>query len=118
MTAYGYARVSTDKQDTDAQRRALEAAGCSPIVEEQASGRRRRPALAELIDGLQAGDSVTVWKVNRIARSVADFYRATEAITARGAEFRSLSESFDTSTPIGRAMMGMLACVATTTMAG
>lgn len=112
LTIYGYARVSTDKQDTDAQRAALEAAGCAPIIEEQASGRRARPALQRLLDSLAAGDVLTVWKVNRLARSVADFYRVTEAITAKGAELRSLSESFDTSTPIGRAMLGMLAVFA------
>lgn len=112
MTIYGYARVSTGKQDTDAQRRALEAAGCSEIVEEQASGRRARPALSALLGRLQAGDVVTVWKINRLGRSVPDFYRVAEQITAAGAELRSLSESFDTSTTIGRAMLGMLAVFA------
>jgi len=112
MTNFGYARVSTNKQDTDAQRRALTDAGCNEIIEEQASGRRARPALSQLLRRLQPGDVVTVWKINRIGRSVSDFYQITEQITAAGAELRSLSETFDTSTPIGRAMLGMLAVFA------
>lgn len=112
MTLYGYARVSTDRQDTDAQQRALEAAGCNEIVTEQASGRRARPALAGLLDRLQAGDVLTVWKIDRLSRSAPDFYRIAQQLTDRGTALRSLTEAFDTSTPIGRAMMGFLAIFA------
>lgn len=110
-TNYGYVRVSTERQDsgTDAQRRALDAAGCSAIIEEQASGRKARPMLAELVDRLQPGDVLTVYRFDRISRSVADFYAIGERIRARGATLRSLAEQFDTSTPIGRAMMGFAA---------
>ncbi len=76
---FGYARVSTDKQDTDAQRRALNAAGCVEIIEEQASGRKTRPALVALLDRLEPGDVVTVWKIDRVSRNVADFYRIAVA---------------------------------------
>lgn len=110
-TVYGYARVSTERQDTgsDAQRHALETAGCSVIIEEQASGRKARPMLAELVDRLEPGDVLTVVRFDRISRSVADFYAIGERIRERGASLRSLAEQFDTSTPIGRAMMGFAA---------
>lgn len=112
MTAYGYARVSTDKQDTDAQRRALEAAGCVEIVEEQASGRKARPALVALLGRLGPGDSVAVYKIDRLSRSVPDFYNVAAQITAAGAALRSLTEPIDTATAIGRAMLGILAIFA------
>ena len=112
MTVYGYARVSTDKQDTEAQRRALEAAGCVEIVEEQASGRKARPALVALLGRLEPGDSVAVYKIDRLSRSVPDFYNVAAQITAAGAELRSLTEPIDTATPIGRAMLGILAIFA------
>lgn len=109
---FGYARVSTDKQDTDAQRRALVAAGCGQIVEEQASGRGKRPALHDLIEGLQPGDVVTVWKIDRLSRSVPDFYELARRIELRGGALRSVTEAIDTGTPIGRAMVGLLAVFA------
>jgi DNA invertase Pin-like site-specific DNA recombinase len=109
---FGYARVSTDKQDTDAQRRALQAAGCVQIVEEQASGRKARPALAALLQRLEPGDVVTVWKIDRLSRNVPDFYRIAARITECGAELRSLTEAIDTAAPIGRAMLGILAVFA------
>lgn len=109
---YGYARVSTDKQDTDGQRRALEAAGCEKVIEEQASGRKVRPALASLLASLQASDIVTVYKIDRLSRSVHDFYSIAREIEERGAHLRSLSDPIDTSTPAGRAMMGILAVFA------
>lgn len=110
-TNFGYVRVSTGRQDMgrDAQRRALEAAGCEEIVEEQASGRKARPALAGLVERLGPGDTVTVFRFDRVSRSVADFYAIGERIRGRGATLRSLAEHFDTSTPMGRAMMGFAA---------
>lgn len=111
MTSYGYVRVSTDRQDSgsDAQRRALEQAGCTEIIEERASGRKVRPMLAKLVDQLAAGDTLTVYRFDRISRSVSDFYAIGEKIAAQGAGLRSVAESFDTATPMGRAMMGFAA---------
>lgn len=110
-TVYGYVRVSTGRQELgrDAQRRALETAGCAEIIEEQKSGRKARPALVELVDRLAPGDVVTVFRFDRISRSVADFYAIGERIRERGASLRSMAEQFDTSTPMGRAMMGFAA---------
>lgn len=111
VTIYGYVRVSTDRQETggDAQRRALADAGCKRIVEECASGRKERPALTALVEGLQPGDTLTVYRFDRISRSVADFYQIGETISKRGASLRSLVEYFDTGTAIGKAMMGFAA---------
>lgn len=108
---YGYARVSTDKQDkgSDTQCQALLAAGCMEIIEEQASGRRQRPALTELVERLRAGDVLTVTRFDRISRNVPDFYAIGQRISQRGASLRSLAEQFDTATPIGKAMMGFAA---------
>ena len=111
MTMIGYVRVSTGKQETgsDAQRRALKAAGCKRILEERASGRKERPVLVRLIRQLRAGDTLVVCRFDRISRRVADFYQMGERIRQRGAALRSLAEYFDTSTPIGKAMMGFAA---------
>lgn len=109
---FGYARVSTDRQDTEAQRHALSIAGCTEIIEEQASGRKARPALTGLLSRVEAGDVVTVWKIDRLSRNVPDFYRIAAEITTRGAELRSLTEAIDTAAPIGRAMLGILAVFA------
>ena len=110
-TIYGYARVSTDRQDSgsDAQRRQLENAGCTYIIEEQASGRKARPALDQLVARLTSGDVLTVCRFDRVSRNVADFYAIGQQIAARGAALRSLAESFDTGTAFGRAMMGFAA---------
>ncbi len=108
---YGYARVSTDRQDSgsDAQRRALEAAGCTVIVEERASGRKARPALFSLVDQLAPSDTIIVTRFDRVSRGVISFYDVGERISAKGASLRSLAEQFDTGTPIGCAMMGFAA---------
>lgn len=113
-TIYGYARVSTDRQDTgsEAQRRALEAAGCAEIIEEQASGRKSRPCLDQLLGRLVSGDVITVCRFDRLSRNVADFYAIGQRIAARGAALRSLAENFDTGTAFGRAMMGFVAVFA------
>lgn len=112
MTAYGYARISTDKQDLDGQRRALEAAGCNPIITEQTSGRGKRPELQALLAKLGEGDTLTVFKLDRLSRNVPDFYATAQRITEAGAAVRSLTEQLDTSTALGRAMLGLLAVFA------
>lgn len=108
---YGYARISTDRQDNgrDAQQRALAAAGCIRIVEERASGRKARPRLLALLRRLRPGDILTVYRLDRINRNVADFYQIGQRIAAKGAALRSLAENFDTGTAHGRAMIGFAA---------
>ena len=103
----GYARVSRgDSQDLDPQLRALTDAGCSIIYREEASGAKSdRPELALAIEALKPGDVLTVWKLDRLSRSLRDLLFTLEAITAAEAGFRSLTEAVDTTTPAGRLMM-------------
>jgi DNA invertase Pin-like site-specific DNA recombinase len=117
----GYARVSKsdDSQDTAAQVSALKSAGCKRVFEDKASGGRwDRPELHRLLDQLRDGDTLVVWKLDRLSRSLKDLlqygtrlpaYRAIlERVKAVGARFRSLTEAIDTAGPAGRMLMQML----------
>lgn len=110
----GYARVSkADDQDTAAQVGALKAAGCKRVYEERASGGRwDRPELHRLLDQLRGGDTLVVWKLDRLSRSLKDLLHILEKIDAAGANFRSLTEAIDTCGAAGRMMMQMLGCFA------
>jgi DNA invertase Pin-like site-specific DNA recombinase len=102
MARFGYSRVSRDLKHHAAQRRALEAAGCSTIAEETASGGRwDRPRLHTLIDQLAAGDELVVWKLNCVSRSLRDRLLSPERVAAKGVAFRSLTESIETTSPAG-----------------
>ncbi|MFT5685109.1 MAG: DNA invertase Pin-like site-specific DNA recombinase [Myxococcota bacterium] len=110
---YGYARVSTVDQDPTLQVSALESAGCVGVVTEHASGGKRdRPELLALLERLKAGDSVVVWKLDRLSRSLVDLLWILERIKKAGAGFRSVTEAIDTTTPAGRMMMQMLGAFA------
>ena len=110
----GYARVSRgDSQDLDPQLRALTDAGCSIIYQEEASGAKSdRPELALALAALKPGDMLTVWKLDRLSRSLRDLLFTLEAITAAEAGFRSLTEAVDTTTPAGRLMTQTLGAFA------
>ena len=110
----GYARVSRgDSQDLDPQLRALTDAGCSIIYQEEASGAKSdRPELALAIGALKPGDVLTVWKLDRLSRSLRDLLFTLEAITEAEAGFRSLTEAIDTTTPSGRLMTQTLGAFA------
>lgn len=85
----GYARVSTDEQATEAQQMELQAAGCDKIVEEYGSGASRvRPALARLVEEIDAGDTLVVVRLDRLARSVSHLLDVIEELTAKGAHLR------------------------------
>lgn len=102
----GYARISTQEQDTQAQVTALEKAKCELIFHEQASGGRwDRPELHRLLEQLRKGDVLVVWKLDRLSRSLKDLLVILEKIEKAGAAFLSLTESIDTLTPAGRMMM-------------
>ena len=95
----GYARVSTDDQDTAAQVAALHAAGCERIFREKASGGRwNRPQLLRLLTHLRSGDVVVVWKLDRLSRSLRDVLTLLEQLGDAGAGFRSVTEAIDTTT--------------------
>jgi DNA invertase Pin-like site-specific DNA recombinase len=105
----GYARVSTNEQDTTVQFSALKAAGCERIFREKATGGRwNRPELQRLLDHLRKGDVLVVWKLDRLSRSLRDVLTIMEWIQGAKAGFRSLTEAIDTTTPAGRMMMQMV----------
>lgn len=110
----GYARVSTSEdQSTTAQARALREAGCGRIFEEVASGGRwDRPELHRLLDHLRPGDTLVVWKLDRLSRSLRDALTIMERVEKAGAGFRSLTEAIDTTTAPGRMLMHMVAAFA------
>lgn len=98
----GYARVSTQDQDLALQMDALQRAGCEKIFTEKASGAQRdRPELAALLDYIRPGDSLVVWKLDRLARSLRQLIDTVEGLNAQKIGFRSLTESIDTTTPGG-----------------
>jgi DNA invertase Pin-like site-specific DNA recombinase len=106
----GYARVSKgDEQNNSLQVKALEAAGCRKMFEEAASsGRWDRPQLHRMLDQLCVGDTVVVWKLDRLSRSLKDVMHIMDRIAAAGAGFQSVTESIDTTTPAARIMMQMV----------
>src|ERR1700761_8955395 len=110
----GYARVSKgDEQNNALQTKALKAAGCRRLFEETASGGRwDRPELHRLLDHLREGDTVVVWKLDRLSRSLKDVLHIMERIADAGAGFRSITENIDTTTPAGRMMMQMVGAFA------
>src|SRR6267142_1126774 len=101
---YGYARVSSDGQSVDAQVRQLTKAGCKKVFREVASGAKTdRAQLRRLLDVLDAGDVLTVTRLDRLARSTRDLLNTLAAITAKKAGFRSLGDTWaDTTTSRGR----------------
>nr|WP_275226175.1 recombinase family protein [Candidatus Glomeribacter gigasporarum] len=105
----GYARVSMQEQDAQAQITALRAVGCKRIFQEKASGGCwDRPELHRLLEQLRKGDVVVVWKLDRLSRSLKDLLLTLEKIEGAEADFQSLTESIDTATPAGRMMMQMV----------
>ena len=109
---FGYARVSTDDQTTALQRRALAEAGCAEVIEETASGAAKRPRLEALLDRLGSGDVLTVWKFDRLARSLPALVQIVERIEAKGAHLASLTEQIDTSSSAGRMVFHVMGALA------
>lgn len=102
MSAIGYARVSTLDQDTALQIDALTAAGCDRIFEDHASGARTdRPQLAAALDYLRPGDTFTVWKLDRLGRSLPHLIEIVTGLRDDGVQFRSLTEGMDTTSAVG-----------------
>lgn len=105
----GYARVSSNEQDTSAQVAALKSAGCELIFREKASGGRwDRPELHKLLGQIRKGDVLVAWKLDRLSRSLRDLLTIMEKLQEGKAGFRSLTEAIDTTTPAGRMMMQMV----------
>ena len=109
----GYARVSTGEQDTSLQLDALEAAGCARIFSDAASGALGdRPELARALDHLRAGDTLMVWRLDRLGRSLRHLVDTITALAQREVAFRSLQESVDTTTSGGRLVFHVFAALA------
>ena len=109
---FGYARVSTNDQDTALQVDALKRAGVKRIYVESGSGVGPRPELQRALAALRAGDVLVVWKLDRVARSLVDLLAIQGRLKAQGAAIRSLTEPLDTSSPFGEFTFQVLGAVA------
>lgn len=106
----GYARVSTAEQNLELQREALTGAGCRKIFEDTISGTRAvRPGLSKALDALRAGDTLVVWKLDRLGRSVKQLVDLVAELRAAGIEFHSLTDAINTGTPSGRFFFHVMA---------
>ena len=109
----GYARVSTIDQNLALQRDALAEAGCGRIFTEQLSGAvTDRPALSDALEFARSGDTLIVWKLDRLARSMKQLIETIENLRVRGIGFRSLTEALDTTTAQGRLVFHMFGALA------
>lgn len=112
----GYARVSTQDQRPELQRDALQAAGCERLFEEKASGAaRERPQLLAAVAFMREGDTLVVWKLDRLARSVKQLIETVEDLEdleARGMGLRSITETIDTTTSGGKLIFHIFAALA------
>ncbi len=109
----GYARISTDDQDLDLQTDALNQAGCEQIYSDQLSGAAKsRPGLEEAFKYLRVGDTLVVWKLDRLGRTVKGLVELVESLQDRDIQFRSITDGIDTSTPAGRFFFHVMAALA------
>jgi DNA invertase Pin-like site-specific DNA recombinase len=113
MAILGYARVSTIEQTLDLQRDALLAAGTTNIYEDKASGKTAdRPELAHCLKALRDGDTLVVWRLDRLGRNLQDLVHIVNDLEGRGVKFKSLKESVDTGGPAGRLVFHLFAALA------
>ena len=113
MPLIGYARVSTEEQNTLPQVGTLREAGCETVLEEHASGASRtRPVLAQALDRIRPGDVLVVVRLDRLARSLSHLLQVIEHLEAKGAHFRSLGDPIDTTSPQGKFTLQVLGAAA------
>ncbi|WP_136168000.1 recombinase family protein [Brenneria corticis] len=109
----GYIRVSTNDQNTDLQRNALISANCEQVFEDKMSGTKaRRPGLKRALKALKTGDTLVVWKLDRLGRSMRNLVLLIDELRQRGIHFRSLTDSIDTNTPMGRFVFHIMSALA------
>jgi DNA invertase Pin-like site-specific DNA recombinase len=109
----GYARVSTDDQTLDLQRDALQRAKCRQIYEEHASGKTAmRPELEACLKSLRKGDTLVVWRLDRLGRSLGDLINLTTDLRSRGVDLESLTERIETGSPAGKLIFHVFASLA------
>lgn len=117
MRLLGYTRVSTASQDAQLQLDSLTASGVQrrDIFSDVTSGSknaRDRPGMKKLLEYAQTGDTVVVWRVDRLGRSLVDVLNTVDLLRDRGVELRSISDGIDPATTTGRLMLNMLATLA------
>jgi DNA invertase Pin-like site-specific DNA recombinase len=109
----GYARVSTGEQTLALQLDALTNAGCGTIYEETASGAKaERPVLGEVLSYLRSGDTLVVWRLDRLGRSLKHLIEVVAQLSERGIGFKSLTEQIDTTTPGGKLIFHVFGALA------
>jgi len=109
----GYARISTQDQNLELQREALTKAGCHKVFEDKMSGTRpARPGLVQALEMLRQGDTLVVWKLDRLGRSVKQLVNLVGQLHKQGAQFKSLTDAIDTGTPSGRFFFHVMASLA------
>ncbi|EMV2851179.1 recombinase family protein [Escherichia coli] len=109
----GYVRVSTNDQNTALQRNALDSAECELIFEDKISGKTsERPGLKKVLRILSEGDTLVVWKLDRLGRSMRNLVLLVDELRQRGIHFKSLTDSIDTSSPMGRFIFHIMSALA------
>ncbi|QFY44098.1 recombinase family protein [Candidatus Methylospira mobilis] len=109
----GYARVSTQDQNLDLQLEALTKAGCEKLFDDKISGSRaERPGLSKALETLREGDTLVVWKLDRLGRSVKHLIDLVGELRKRGVQFKSLTDAIDTGTPSGCFFFHVMASLA------
>lgn len=109
----GYARVSTTDQNLDLQHDALEKAGCEKVFEDKVSGTRSdRPGLIKAMEILREGDTLVVWKLDRLGRSVKQLVDLISDLHSKGIQFKSITDAIDTGTTSGRFFFHVMASLA------
>jgi DNA invertase Pin-like site-specific DNA recombinase len=109
----GYARVSTGEQTLDLQQDALQAAGCERLFTDVLSGTKEsRPGLDEALSYVRKGDTLVVWRLDRLGRSLKHLIAVVTALEERGVGFKSLTEAIDTTTPGGKLIFHVFGALA------
>lgn len=109
----GYARVSTNDQNLDIQKNALTGAGCQKVFEDSMSDKKReRPELLKLEEHLRERDTLVVWKLDRLGRSIKNLIDFIKRLEEKNVHFKSISDQIDTSTPHGRFFFHVMASLA------
>lgn len=109
----GYARVSTQDQKLELQRDALKEVQCERVFEDKASGAKAaRPGLTEALTFMRPGDTLVIWKLSRLGRSMKQLIETVQAMQDKGIELKSLNESIDSRTPTGKLLFHIVAAFA------
>ncbi|HEP0304336.1 TPA: recombinase family protein [Providencia rettgeri] len=113
MMLIGYARVSTDDQNLDLQRDALQTAGCGKIFEDQISGAKaERPGLQAALHFARSGDTLVIWRLDRLSRSLKDLIEMVKHLESNGIGLKSLQESIDTTSSSGMLIFHLFGALA------